>query len=54
MSLPGIVEMALTVILIGAIWLAGVVFIKAADRVEMHKAAALARRRRTTGDESRI
>ena len=41
MALPGVAEMAFTVILIGAIWLAGVVFIKAADRVEMHKAAAL-------------
>ena len=45
MPMSGIAEMAVTVILIGGIWLAGVVFIKAADRVDIHRTAVLARRR---------
>jgi hypothetical protein len=45
MLMPGIAELALTVMLIGGIWLAGAVFIKAADRIDVHRTAVLARRR---------
>jgi hypothetical protein len=45
MLLSGVAEMALMVILIGAVWLTGAVIIKAAEQVERRKAAALARSR---------
>jgi hypothetical protein len=45
MSLSGAFEMALTFLLFGGIWLAGVVLIKAADRFERRRTLALARRR---------
>jgi hypothetical protein len=46
MLMPGIAELVLTVMLIGGIWLAGAVVIKAADRVDLHRTAAAPARRR--------